>query len=163
MIQIRDATTNDIERIRQIAEQTWWATYITIISEEQIRYMLGAMYSPEAIGECIITGTQRFILLDDEHGSQGFAAYGIKPGEQAVKLHKLYVLPGNHGKGYGKRLIEEVISRTKALGLNILDLNVNRYNPAFSFYRKIGFRVLREEDIPFGPYWANDYVMRMEF
>jgi diamine N-acetyltransferase len=47
-----------------------------------------------------------------------------------------------------------------ASNVSILDLNVNRHNPAKSFYEKIGFTVLREEDVPIGPYWMNDYVMR---
>jgi hypothetical protein len=37
---------------------------------------------------------------------------------------------------------------------------VNRYNNAKSFYEKMGFAIVREEDIPIGPYWMNDYVMR---
>jgi ribosomal protein S18 acetylase RimI-like enzyme len=47
--------------------------------------------------------------------------------------------------------------------MHVLDLNVNRNNQAKHFYEKIGFNVIREEDIPIGPYWMNDYVMRIEF
>jgi GNAT superfamily N-acetyltransferase len=74
----------------------------------------------------------------------------------------LYCLPVTQGKGYGKILIEEVSRRTKADGKHTLDLNVNRYNKAKTFYEKMGFTVVYEEDIAIGPYWMNDYVMRRE-
>ncbi|MBS1504124.1 MAG: GNAT family N-acetyltransferase, partial [Bacteroidetes bacterium] len=66
------------------------------------------------------------------------------------------------GKGYGKILINEVAQRTRDAGKHRLDLNVNRYNKARTFYEKMGFTVAYEEDIPIGPYWMNDYVMRKE-
>jgi ribosomal protein S18 acetylase RimI-like enzyme len=40
-------------------------------------------------------------------------------------------------------------------------LNVNRNNEAKEFYKKLGFKIIREEDIPIGQYWMNDYVMRL--
>jgi ribosomal protein S18 acetylase RimI-like enzyme len=164
MINIVDATNEDIPAIQQIAEETWWPTYSSIVSKEQIRYMLDAIYSTEALQSAMKNGSQSFIILHDENGAQGFASYGYRVNEPGVyKLHKIYVLPANHGKGYGKLLIEEVKKRMSLAGSYILDLNVNRHNPAKSFYEKIGFQILREEDVSIGPYWMNDYVMRLEF
>jgi ribosomal protein S18 acetylase RimI-like enzyme len=65
--------------------------------------------------------------------------------------------------GFGRALIVDVVDRLRQRDLHMLDLNVNRFNPALHFYKKIGFRVIREEDVPIGPYWMNDYVMRLEF
>lgn len=59
-------------------------------------------------------------------------------------------------------LITEVIDNTISAGKHTLDLNVNRYNKAKSFYEKMGFQVAYEEDIAIGPYWMNDYVMRKQ-
>jgi hypothetical protein len=55
-----------------------------------------------------------------------------------------------------------VINKTLEAGKHTLDLNVNRYNKAKSFYEKMGFAVAYEEDIPIGKYWMNDFVMRKE-
>jgi ribosomal protein S18 acetylase RimI-like enzyme len=57
-------------------------------------------------------------------------------------------------------LLQEVEKAILAKGKNILELNVNKYNPAKDFYEKMGFEVAYEEDIPIGPYWMNDFVMR---
>ena len=60
-------------------------------------------------------------------------------------------------------LVEEVKRRLKMQGIHTLDLNVNRHNKAREFYEKLGFAVIQEEDVPIGPYWMNDYVMRLSF
>jgi GNAT superfamily N-acetyltransferase len=160
---IKEATVIHIPIIQDIAEKTWWPTYSPIISVEQIRYMLGEIYSRKTLSGVIRDKSQQFIILYDENGHQGFAAYGPRPEDPGVyKLHKIYILPENHAKGYGTVLLDEVIRRVATLGSNVLDLNVNRHNSARSFYERMGFKVIREEDVAIGPYWMNDYVMRLE-
>ena len=162
MFNISDATEKDIQAIIQIAEKTWWPTYSPFLSADQIRYMLNTIYSPEVLREVMTNGSQTFIVLHDERGPQGFASFGVRSEDQNIyKLHKIYVLPENQGKGYGKLLIDEVKKQIMKKNIYTLDLNVNRFNPACSFYKKMGFKVLREEDIPIGPYWMNDFVMRL--
>jgi diamine N-acetyltransferase len=162
MVQILHATLKDIPVIRSLAEETWWPTYSSIISVEQIRYMLDLIYGEKELEKVIRSGTQTFIILRDERGPQGFASYGLRSEDnQICKLHKLYVLPENQGKGYGKSLIDEVRIRAMNLNTHALDLNVNRSNPAIGFYEKLGFVKIKEEDVPIGPYWMNDFVMRL--
>jgi diamine N-acetyltransferase len=162
MIKIVDASLADISVIRQLAERTWWHTYSQLLSNEQLTYMLEKIYSEESLRQVIETGSQNFIVITDNDRPVGFASYGLRPEEPTVcKLHKLYVLPETHGKGLGKRLLEEVKSRMFQSGIKLLDLNVKRDNPAKGFYEKSGFSILREEDIPFGPYLLQDYVMRI--
>jgi len=164
MAKFIDAGIPEIPVIQDIAERTWWPTYSKILSKEEIRYMIDALYSSEAISETISNGSQRYILLADNSGPQGFASFGPrKEDKQVAKLHKVYVLPENQGNGYGRLLIEEVKRRLIIENIRILDLNVNRFNKAKEFYEKLGFSVLREEDVPIGPYWMNDFVMRLQF
>ena len=163
MIAVFEGNEGHIQTIVEIAEKTWRATYTTILSTEQLDYMLAAIYGTTALTNVMRNGAQQFLLLKDDQGIQGFISFGARPEDpQVVKIHKLYVLPENHGKGYGTLLIEEVKKRMRAIGITTLDLNVNRYNPAQHFYRKLGFSVLREEDVPIGQFWMNDYVMRLE-
>jgi diamine N-acetyltransferase len=160
---IRDASLSDLALIQDLAEKIWWPTYSPIITPEQIRFMLDFIYSHEAMEKVMNDGSQKFLLLSDERGAQAFASYGPRKEDPSIyKLHKIYVLPENQGKGYGKRLIDEVCQRIQQKGSHILDLNVNRDNPAKLFYEKVGFKIIYEEDVPIGPYWMNDYVMRLE-
>jgi diamine N-acetyltransferase len=163
MFSIINASEKDIPSIQSIAEKTWWATYASILADEQLKYMLQAIYSTEALQKVISENSQSFIILQDESGDQGFAAFAPKAKDPSLfKLHKIYVLPENQGKGFGKILIDEVIKRVSSQGCKSLDLNVNRYNKARHFYEKLGFKVIGEEDVPIGPYFMNDFVMRLE-
>ena len=67
---------------------------------------------------------------------------------------------GEQGQGLGVHLIEAVENAARAAGGQFLDLNVNRYNPAIAFYERRGFARHSEVDVPIGPYFMNDYIMR---
>src|SRR5690606_25318222 len=134
-ITIRDCTTADIPLIRDISEKTWWPTYTPILTPDQMRYMLDTIYGEDAVQQVMEDKSQHFILLSHDNVPQGFASYGLRPEDpQVCKLYKIYVLPETHGKGFGKRLIEETKQRLLAQSIHTLDLNVNRYNPARTFY-----------------------------
>ena len=163
MYTIRTATVNDIETIRQIADQTWWVTYGPILEKEQIDFMLGEIYAATKIRNQIENNLQTYLLLLEDEQPVAFASYSPREENADIyKLHKLYCLPATQGKGYGKILINEVAQKTIDAGKQVLELNVNRYNNAKTFYEKMGFAVAYEEDIAIGPYWMNDYVMRKE-
>jgi diamine N-acetyltransferase len=160
MIQIKTAGTSDICTIRDLAERTWWPTYSALLHKAQIEYMLGAIYSQATILNAMTSGSQTFMLLSENEIPKGFASYGSWTEQQNTwKIHKLYVLPECHGKGFGRMLLDEINVRAKSDNIETIVLNVKRDNPAYHFYIKYGFAVLREEDIPMGPYWMNDYIM----
>jgi GNAT superfamily N-acetyltransferase len=163
MYSIKQATIADVDVILQIAETTWWATYSPILEKEQISFMLGHIYSRDKISHQLNSGDQTYLLLTENEKPVAFAAYSPREEDPEIyKLHKLYCLPETQGKGYGKVLINEVAQKMLDVGKHTLDLNVNRYNKAKSFYEKMGFSVAYEEDIPIGIYWMNDFVMRKE-
>ena len=164
MFKIAEASEKDIPAIVEIARKTWWDAYSEILDPAQIRYMLDAIYDPATLGAQIVNGAQIYLLLTADGQHQAFAAFGKRSEDSGVyKIHKLYVLPHNQRMGYGQALVDEIQARLRQLQVRILDLNVNRHNSARSFYEKLGFRVIREEDVPVGPYWMNDYVMRLEW
>lgn len=164
MVSIRTATAADAALIQELAETTWWPVYQPIVGEEQVRFMLKAFYDTEVINQQINTGSQIYLLLYEGDTAKGFAGYSPRQEDPSIyKLHKLYCLPSEQGKGYGRILVNEVEKAVLASGNHILELNVNRYNKANSFYEKLGFSVIYEEDIQIGNgYEMNDYVMRKD-
>jgi GNAT superfamily N-acetyltransferase len=163
MYTIREATVNDSETIRALANEIWWPTYSPILADDQINFMLNDRYSTDVLAKQIQDKEQTYLLLIAEEQTAAFAAYSPDDKDPNIyKLHKLYMLPSTQGKGYGKILLNAVYEKVLAAGKNILELNVHRHNPAKSFYEKMGFTIAYEIDIPFGPYFLNDYVMRKE-
>lgn len=158
VLTIKHASESDIPLIRSLAKQIWPNTYTAILSRKQIDYMMKMMYSVNAI-RAQMQKDHQFIVVYNTNIPVGFAAYGeAEPG--VYKLHKIYVLPSQQGKGTGKFVIEQIISDIKPKGATVLRLNVNRYNKAKSFYEKLGFVAERTEDIDIGGgYFMNDYVM----
>lgn len=164
MFKICEAVAEDIPAIIETAESTWWPTYSNILTAEQIRYMLDAIYAYELIRTQIVNGSQTYLVLAERGRCEGFASFGRIPEDPGrYKIHKLYVLPQNQKKGFGRALVEDIKQRLLEKNIHSVDLNVNRFNPARQFYERLGFIVLREEDVPVGPYWMNDFVMRLEF
>ena len=160
MLSIKTATINDIPLILELTKKIWPATYILIIGKEQVEYMLSRFYAPEVLEEQMTKGGHHFILCYCGELPVAFAAYSFLQPE-SVKLHKIYLLPEQQGKGIGKYIIEQIALRISEGGATSLVLNVNRYNtPAIVFYEKNGFRLFREEDIDIGNgYFMNDYVL----
>lgn len=162
-ITIRTAGEQDIALLQRLAEESWWPTYSTLISKEQIEYMLQALYSTDVLSRLMRTSEQEFLILYEGLEPCAFAAYSFVEREEAsVKINKLYVVPSAHKKGYGKILLNEVMRKVRSHNVRFIELKVNRSNPARYFYERMGFAVLREEDVEIGTYWMNDYVMQYE-
>lgn len=159
-LSIRLANPQDISTISRLAEEIWWPTYRDFISEEQISFMLQEMYSAASLEQQMADGVT-FLLALRDNVAVGFAGFSLTDEtEQVFKLHKLYVLPSEQGKGTGKALVDQVSALAKADGGKILELNVNRGNNAQHFYKKIGFDIHQTLDIPYHQFVLNDYVMR---
>ncbi|RZK37967.1 MAG: GNAT family N-acetyltransferase [Pedobacter sp.] len=164
MITIRKAKEQDIEIIRSIAAATWPSTYLDIIGQNQIDYMLDKMYNKGELLKQLMEG-HIFLIAEDNENQFGFAGYSIVDHEERIyKLHKLYVLPSAHGKGVGKLLINEVFNQVKDAGASALQLNVNKHNKAKDFYLKGGFIIKESVNLDIGEgYFMDDYVMEYRF
>jgi len=157
---IRRAGESDIPLIRALTMLVWPQTYAPILREDQISYMLELMYHPDALLNQMNQRGHEFLILSANGTECAFASWGMQSSEIA-RLHKLYVLPSAQGTGAGKMLIDSIIDQVFEQGGNVLELNVNKYNPAYTFYLKYGFLVVREEVLDIGNgYVMDDYVMQ---
>lgn len=162
-LQIRLAGTADIPLIAKVAAETWGPTYLPFISPEQVEFMFGEMYTPSALEKQMTVLNHTFILLFEGKNAVAFASFAPRPENLEIcKIHKLYITPSCQKKGYGKLLLDALSEQVMHACHSSIELNVNRRNPAVGFYLRVGFTIAREEDIPIGNFWMNDYVMRKE-
>ncbi len=152
--------------IWDIAAKTWPGTYGDILTEEQIGYMLDMIYSTASLTEQMTQLGHKFVMIKEETSDhyQGFVSYEFDyKGSNKTKLHKLYVLPGCHGSGMGRILIDKVCEAAKEYGNTSVLLNMNRWNKTLGFYKHIGFEIVDEEDIDIGNgFLMQDYVFEKQ-
>jgi len=162
-IEVRVVSEEDLWLVRELAFQIFPITYQDIVEPRQIDYMMDLIYSPEALVAQWDSG-QIFLIVYSEEIPVGFASYTRLNEEGDFKLNKIYLDNRLQGKGLGRWLLNDVITRVKSEEGRALLLNVNRHNKARAFYEKMGFSVLKEDLIDIGSgYFMDDYVMEKRF
>ena len=161
MIKIVSVSIEDLVIVKEIAYKTWPICYADVITVEQMNYMLNQFYGLDSLSKSIENG-HRFLLANDDNLILGFASYEHHcKGENKTRLHKIYMLPESQGKGIGQMLLNQVEDLAKENHSVAVSLNVNKYNKAQYFYKKIGFKIVADEVIDIG----NNFIMddfRME-
>lgn len=159
---LRTAVAADMPTIRQLAHDIWWPTYGGYLASGQVSLMLELIYSEPALLRQLEAG-QRFTIAMRGDTAVGFVGFVPKLGKpQIMRIEKLYVTSSEQGKGTGTLLINHVSRHALAAGCSFLELNVNRNNPATTFYDRQGFVIVDTVDIPYHGYVLNDYVMQKE-
>ena len=162
MLSIKHATTDDIPLIREITAEVWPPTYIPIIGEQQVAYMLGLFYAPAELEKQMCALRHNFVICYHDDKAVGFASWSeLEP--HIYKLHKIYILTNQQGLGIGKFMLSHIVQEIRKTGGISLRLNVNRHNyPAKAFYERTGFKHFREEDIDIGNgFFMNDHVLEL--
>ena len=163
MISIRKTSPPDFPIIQSIAYQTWPETYGQILSKAQLNFMLDKFYALDFL-KLNSDNNQLFYIIEENQKPIGFI--GIEhnfEGKLITKIHKLYVLPDNQGKGIGKLIINFIADLAKKSHSECLILNVNRFNKATIFYQKTGFKIIQEVNIEIGNgYLMEDFVMEKQ-
>lgn len=151
-----------INTTADLAQIIWLEHFPSVISVEQIEYMLASYQSPEAITAEIVQGAQYELVL--AHDTMiAYLAYDFT--ECPVgKISKLYLLASFRGKGYGRAMIEHIESEARQSGITKLWLQTNRNNTqSIAFYERIGYRLEREKRTPIGQgFVMDDFIYARE-
>lgn len=163
-VRIREASSLDFPIIQNIAHQTWPETYGQILSKVQLDFMLNKFYALDYL-QLNLNNNHIFYIIEENEIPIGFI--GIEhncEGKLSTKIHKIYILSNNQGKGIGKLAIDFVMDLSKQNNSKTLILNVNRFNKAIVFYQKMDFKIIQEVNIEIGNgYLMEDFVMQKIF
>ena len=165
-ITITKLLDSDLEELRKVSQEIWYSHYSSILSTEQIEYMLTKMYGTGVIEDEIYN---RGIFYDQVlHNSKlvGYLSYSseIIDNISYLKLHKCYLLPSLHGFGYGQKMLFHIYQKAQAMNLKQIILNVNKRNEkGIKAYSRFGFRIIDSQVIDFGSgFVLDDYIMGYE-
>lgn len=142
MIQIRPAREEDCAQILQLVKEL--ATFEELsdqvrATEEDLRR---DGFGPSPRFECLLAETQ-----EDGKPSPtavGFALffhnYSTFAGRAGLYLEDIYIREAARGQGVGRQLLARLAAIACERDCPRLDLSVLHWNPARSFYEKLGFR-----------------------
>jgi hypothetical protein len=102
---IRPATDAEVPLVSELAGRIWRAHYPSILSREQIEYMLALMYDVAQLRRDLTRGVVYELLFDGDL-AVGFCGYE-QIGDE-LKLHKLYLEVTEHGRGLGSLMLRHV-------------------------------------------------------
>ncbi|MBL7933837.1 MAG: GNAT family N-acetyltransferase [Bacteroidia bacterium] len=156
-MKLTEASYKDIETISKLADTIWNQHYRSIITQQQIDYMLGKMYSLNSLRDQMMNEGHRFLLIGSEEKILGFISVKPEAGSEWF-LNKFYIDQTFAAKGIGSAAFDQLV---KLLKPSKMTLTVNRQNyKSINFYFKKGFVIERVADFDIGEgYVMNDFVM----
>ena len=164
---IRQATPADAATLAEFAERVFDEVFSPGNDEGDMASYLREAFSPE-IQRAEITGEGSIVLLAEQAGTlAGYLHIAPAPtpecvaGGPAVELKRLYVEPSLHGRGIGKKLLDEGLTRARAAGARCIWLGVWENNTkAQAFYTREGFARVGEHPFVLGSDTQTDWIMQ---
>lgn len=144
-----------------MATEIWNESFVDMITNDQIRYMLEKYLSPGSILGQISNGTN-YEFITGSGKDVGFIAY--KKEEEKLMLSKFYLCEEYRHTGLASYSLDHIVKIARELNLNSIYLNVNRKNvEAISAYEHWGFISVKDVDADIGNgFFMNDHVMELD-
>ncbi len=155
-------TEQQIEAAAALADEIWHEWFPSILSAEQIDYMIDKFQSARAITEQINSGYTYYILRKGE-ARIGYTA--IRPDSDGrLFLSKIYIKKEYRGNGYAREVFAFLKDYCRGHGLSAIWLTVNKHNDSsIAVYKKSGFRIIGEDVTDIGNgYVMDDYFFQLD-
>lgn len=140
MFRIKSANRDDAASLIAVWRETWPATYATTLGAHAVEAMLDDLDRHGTASLLPEIGAKGLCLLDGNE-VVGTAIHSV--GRSVVYLWAMYVMPQHQRAGAGTLLYRKV--QDAAEGQPIEVRVVQSSHQAVNFYRKLGFRTVREE------------------
>ena len=159
MLSIQKAQTdNDFLAIADLADDIWHEHYASIITKEQIDYMVNEFQSCDAIKKSV--AENGYVYYMAMYNGKLYGYLGIhNEGDGVIFISKVYVHKDMRKKGIASSLLKRLLNDYP--DAKKWYLTVNKYNSnSIAAYKKCGFITTRElvTDIGNG-FVMDDYVM----
>ncbi|MGM9936428.1 MAG: GNAT family N-acetyltransferase [Candidatus Ornithomonoglobus sp.] len=148
----------DIRKIAELAAVIWHEFFVSILSPEQIDYMVEKFQSYPALKNAVDNDGYRYYMAYDGDDLCGYLGIHDEGGG-TIFISKVYVRVDKRRQGIASMLLDRL--RTDFPDAKKWYLTVNKYNSgSISVYEKRGFRKTRDlvTDIG-GGFVMDDYVM----
>ncbi len=150
-IVIRPWQRQDMTAILRITWQSWVAAYSSFIPESDLRSYFDSHYAEASLLGMFEDPLTQGFVAEKDHQIAGYVRLFFNRDEDRLYVPSLYFLPGFQRQGMGRRLLEAAENYAEETGLDRLWIGAMVKNKgALAFYRKVGFRFVREEPFTMG-------------
>lgn len=156
-------TVGEIAEVARLATEIWREYYVSIITIEQIDYMIGKYQAVPAITDQIHHQGYEYYLFHHD-GSSTIGYMSVRQEEEKLFLSKFYIGKEHRGRGYASQAIAFLEQLCKDRNLSHIWLTVNRHNESsIAVYEKKGYRTVREQVADIGNgFVMDDFIMEKE-
>lgn len=166
---IRKASLNDVDLIVEIGKRTFYDTFATFNSKEDMDDYLAKNFDPAQVLSELNDDRNTFLLAENKSEVIGYAKVrksGV-PDEirelNAIEIERVYAAKEYLGKKVGQTLISACESVARSYGFETVWLGVWEHNQrAISFYKKSGYEVFGSHPFILGTDHQTDLLMKKQ-
>ena len=156
-------TDEQIKKTAALADEIWHEWFVSILSAEQIDYMVNKFQSFTAMKDQIENSGYKYCLMHRSGEHIGYTAFR-QDADGRMFLSKIYIKKACRGRGYARQTLNFLIDFCKANGLHAIWLTVNKHNDnSIAVYEKTGFKKFGEDVTDIGNgYVMDDYFFQLD-
>lgn len=163
----RLATVNDVTMLVEIGRRTFYETFESVNTAEDMSMYLEKTFSPDRVKTEIEDPANTFLLAIQGDVVAGYAKLREKKdtpelnGEVGIEIERLYVRQEYHGKKVGGLLMRKCLQLAEKKNYTLVWLGVWEHNTkAIAFYEKWGFKKFGSHPFLLGTDLQTDLLMK---
>lgn len=168
-IEIRKATLSDLESLQIIGKQTFTETFAAVNTPENLSNYIAQSFNTGQITEELTNPESSFYLAILDAKIIGYLKINFGKAqtelmdENAMEIHRIYVLQEYHGKKVGQLFIDQVLEIAQQTQVEYIWLGVWEENyRALGFYTKNGFVVFDKHVFTLGDDIQTDLLLKLQ-
>ncbi|AUV83618.1 N-acetyltransferase [Salinigranum rubrum] len=158
---IRQATREDVDAVRAVAERSWRTDYRPALTRETVETAVNDWYAPERI-EAELGAERTLVLVAEADEIVGFSHATWSDEDATGYILRIYVDPDHRRERIGRALLERTCADLGAEGVERINAMVLAANePGADFYEHFGFEFADERTTTIGEetYPERRYVL----
>ena len=168
-VEIISVTLNDLALLQKIGIETFYESFSSVNTEENMTQYLAEAYSLEKLTDELNSPNSSFYFAVVNDKIIGYLKINFGDSqtelklENALEIERIYVLKEYHGKNIGQLLFEKAMELAIQKKADYVWLGVWEENPrAISFYKKNGFVEFDKHIFRLGDDEQTDIMMKLQ-
>lgn len=168
-IEITKVTISDIDQLQKIGRQTFYETFASGNTEENMNKYLDEGFSFTKLTTELSDNNAEFYFATLDNNVIGYLKINFGQSQtelkdnKAVEIERIYVLKEYHGKNVGQLLYDKAIKIARQKNADYVWLGVWEENPrAINFYKKNGFEQFDKHIFKLGNDEQTDIMMKLK-